>query len=120
MSVNESSATALIRLTGLAICCFNKERQRGEIGIIRDNKHQLSIKIQRPMFREADGNDVLVYQDLAVYRGLPKENVEIEINGSAKPAIAGYEIYQSGDFDRLDSPDVNDFRWIVNRSEERR
>jgi hypothetical protein len=116
MSVNENSATALVRLTGLAIACFNKERQRSEIGLIRDNKHELAIKIQRPMFQEADGNDALVYQDLAVYRALPKENVEIEIKALANPAIAGYELYQSGDFDRLDSPDANDFRWVVNMS----
>ncbi len=47
MSVNESSATALVRFTGLGIVCFNKDRQRGEIAVIRDNKHTLSIKIQR-------------------------------------------------------------------------
>lgn len=114
MSVNETSATALIRFTGLGIVCFNKERQRGEIGVIRDHKHELSIKIQRPMFQEADGNDALVYKDLAVYRALPKENVQIEIKALVNPAIAGYEVYQSGDFDRLDSPDANDFRWVIN------
>jgi hypothetical protein len=31
MSVNESSATALVRFTGLGILCFNRERQGGEI-----------------------------------------------------------------------------------------
>jgi hypothetical protein len=41
--------------------------------------------------------------------------VQIEINSLGQPA--GYEIYQNGDFDRLDSPDLNDFRWIVNMSE---
>ena len=50
MSVNESSATALVRFTGLGIVCFNKERQRGEVGVIRDNKHELSIKIQQARF----------------------------------------------------------------------
>ena len=32
MSVQESSATALVRFTGLGIICFNQDRQRGEIG----------------------------------------------------------------------------------------
>jgi len=114
MSVNESSATALVRFTGLGIVCFNKERQRGEIGLIRDNKHELSIKIQRPVFQEGDGNDVVVYQDLATYRSLPKEDVKIEIKALGQPAIAGFELYQSGDFDRLGSADPNDFRWVVN------
>lgn len=114
MSVNESSATALVRFTGLGIVCFNKELQRGEVGVIRDNKHELSIKIQRPVFQEAGGNDVVVYQDIATYQSLPKEDVQIEIKALGKPAIDGFEIYQSGDFNRLDSADPNDFRWIVN------
>jgi hypothetical protein len=112
MSVNERSATALIRFTGLGIVCFNKERQRGEVAVIRDNKHELSIKIQHPAFQEADGNDVVVYQDIATYQSLPKEDVQIEIKALGKPD--GFEIYQSGDFDRLGSADPNDFRWIVN------
>lgn len=113
MSVNESSATALVRFTGLGIVCFNKDRQRGEIGAIRDNKHTLSIKVQKPTYQEGSGNDVIVYQDIATYENLPKDDVQIEIKAT-NPPIEGFEIYQSGDFDRLDSADVNDFRWIVN------
>src|SRR5258708_186101 len=114
MSVNESSATALVRFTGLGIVCFNKKRQQGEVAVIRDNKHELSIKIQRPVFQEADGNDVIVYRDIATYRSLPKEDVQIEIKALGTRAIDGFEIYQSGDFDRLNAADPNDFRWIVN------
>src|SRR5258707_5656977 len=114
MSVNESSATALVRFTGLGIVCFNKDRQRGEIAVIRDNKHTLSIKIQKPVYQEGTDNDVIVYQDIATYENLPKEDVQIEIKAAGEPAIEGYEIYQSGDFDRLGDADVNDFRWIVN------
>jgi hypothetical protein len=114
MSVQESSATALVRFTGLGIICFNKELQRGEIAVIRDNKHLLSIKIQQPVFQDGGGNDIIVYQDIATYQQLPKDDVEIEIKARGAQASEGYEIYQSGDFDRLDSSDVNDFRWIVN------
>jgi hypothetical protein len=114
MTVKESSATALVRFTGLGIICFNKDKQRGEVGVIRDNKHQLSIRIQRPVYQEGAA-DVIRYQDIATYEKLPKEDVQIEIKAVGKPAIEGYEIYQSGgDFDRLDSPDLNDFRWVVN------
>jgi hypothetical protein len=113
MSVNESSATALVRFTGLGIVCFNKDGQRGEIAAIRDHKHSLTINIQKPVFQEGADNDIIVYQDVATYENLPKEGVRLEINAS-NPAIAGYEIYQSGDFDRLESADVNDFRWLVN------
>ncbi|HYY57125.1 MAG TPA: hypothetical protein VE842_07300 [Pyrinomonadaceae bacterium] len=114
MTVQESSATALVRFTGLGIICFNGDRQRGEIAAIRDDKHQLSVKIQQPVFQEGGGNDIIVYQDIATYQQLPREDVRIEIKALREPAIEGYEIYQSGDFDRLDSADVNDFRWIVN------
>lgn len=114
MSVKEGSATALIRFTGLGIICFNKERERGEIAAIRDNKHTLSIRIQRPAYQEGGDADVITYQDIATFKDLPSENVEIEIAATGEPAIAGYEIYESGDFDRLGTTDVNDFRWIVN------
>ena len=116
MSVNESSATALVRFTGLGIICFNKDRQRGEIAAIRDDKHTLTIKIQKPVFQDGVESDIIVYQDIATYEKLPREDVQIEIKASGKPPIGGYEIYQSGDFDRLASADVNDFRWVVNMS----
>lgn len=113
MTVKESSATALVRFTGLGIICFNSDRQRGEIAAIRDNKHTLSIKIQQPVYQEGGGNDLIVYQDIAAYQKLPKDDVQLEIKARGLSAIKGYEIYQSGDFDRLTSPDINDFRWIV-------
>jgi hypothetical protein len=115
MSVKESSATALVRFTGLGIICFNQERQRGEIAVVRDHKHLLSVRIQRPVFKEGSG-DTIVYQDIATYEKLPKEDVAIEIKSLGDAVVAGYEIYQRGEFDRLDSPDLNDFRWIVNMS----
>lgn len=114
MSVQESSATALVRFTGLGIVCFNKERQRGEIAGIRDNKHVLTVKIQRPVYQDGAEKDVVVYKDVATYEKLPNDDVRIEIKASGNPPIAGYEIYQSGEFDRLGSHDVNDFRWLVN------
>lgn len=116
MSVKESSATALVRFTGLGIICFNKDRRRGEIAAIRDDKHLLTIKIQQPAYQEGGENDLLVYQDIAMYHMLPKEDVQIDIAAQGNPAIEGYEIYHSGEFDRLTSADPNDFRWIVNMS----
>src|SRR6185295_14305924 len=114
MSVNESSATALVRFTGLGIVCFNKDQQRGEIAAIRDDKHTLTIRLQKPVFQDGADSDIIVYQDVATYEKLPKDDVQLEIKAAGNLAIEGYEIYQSGDFDRLDSADVNDFRWIVN------
>ena len=117
MPVKESSATALVRFTGLGIVCFNEERRRGEIAAIRDDKHLLTVKVQRPVYQDGAERDLVVYQDLAVYRDLPKEDVRIEIKALGAPAVEGYEIYRHGDFDRLNSADVNDFRWIVKMEE---
>jgi hypothetical protein len=114
MPVQESSATALVRFTGLGIVCFNKELRRGEIAAIRDNNHLLTIRIQRPVYQDGAEKDIIVYKDIATYQQLPKEDVQIEIKTLSAPAIEGYEIYQSGDFDRLNSDDANDFRWLVN------
>jgi hypothetical protein len=114
MPINESSATALIRFTGLGITCFNREKGRGEIAAIRDNKHVLTIRIQKPVYQDGAEKDIVVYQDIATYQDLPREDVKLEIKALGQPAIEGYEIYQNGDFDRLGSADVNDFRWIVN------
>jgi hypothetical protein len=116
MSVQESSATALVRFTGLAIFCFNKDQQRGEIAIIRNSTHDLGVRIQRPVFQDGAESDVIVYKDIATYENLPNEDVSIEIKALGNPPIAGYEIYQNGEFDRLGSSDANDFRWLVNIS----
>lgn len=115
MSIKESSATALVRFTGLGIICFNRDPQRGEIAAVRDNKHVLTIKIQQPIFQDGAENDVIAYRDIATYQQLPNEDVQIEIKAGRAPAIKGFEIYQSsGAFDRMDSADANDFRWLVN------
>jgi len=113
MPLRESSATALVRFTGLGIVCFNRERGRGEVAVIRDDKHALSVKIQRPAFQDGGGGDVILYQDVAAYGELPKEGVTVEIEARGAGAREGYEIYGGGEFDRLDSPDPHDFRWIV-------
>ena len=86
MALNESSATALVRFTGLGMICFNDDLHRGEIGILRDSKHTLTVRIQKPSFQEGTGSDILTYEDIVLYRDLPKENVEIEIKADA-PAI---------------------------------
>ncbi|HXQ69039.1 MAG TPA: hypothetical protein VN844_01010 [Pyrinomonadaceae bacterium] len=116
MPIQESSATALVRFTGLGIVCFNQEHQRGEIAGIRDNKHVLTIKIQRPVYQDGAEKDVIAYKDVVTYENLPNDDVRIEIKASGNPPIAGYEIYQNGEFDRLGAHDVNDFRWLVNMS----
>jgi hypothetical protein len=114
MSLRESSATALVRFTGLGIVCFNDEKRRGEVAVLRDGKHTLSVRVQRPVFQDGAGGDLVVYKDVAVYDNLPNEGVQIEIQAKGRGAAEGYEIYRGGgDFDRLDSPDPHDFRWIV-------
>ena len=112
MPVQESSATALIRFTGLGIICFNPQDQQGEIGIVRDHNHQLSIRVRQPVYQDGAESDIIVYRDVVSYEELPKENVRVQIKADGAP-VAVYEIYQNGDFDRLGSADRNDFRWLV-------
>jgi len=114
MPVKESSATALVRFTGLGIICFNRDRQRGEIAAIRDNKHVLTVKVQQPVFQDGAPGDIISYRDIACYQQLPSEDVQLEIKAGRAPAITGYEVYQDGSFDRLGDSDVHDFRWLVN------
>lgn len=113
MSIKESSATALVRFTGLGIISFNRDQLRGEIAAVRDNKHVLTIKVQQPVFQDGAHGDIITYRDIASYQQLPKEDVQIEIKARQAPAIDGYEIYQNGDFDRLGEADAQDFRWLV-------
>ncbi|HEX7335493.1 MAG TPA: hypothetical protein VF290_28625 [Pyrinomonadaceae bacterium] len=114
MPIQESSATALIRVTGLAICCLNQEGQTAEFALIRDEDHKLAARIKRPGYQDGANKDIIVYRDIVSYEQLPKENVQIEIKALQAPAISGFEVYQNGDFDRLGAADVNDFRWTVN------
>lgn len=114
MHIKESTATALVRFTGLGVILFNPDLGRGEIAVIRDDKHELCFTVRQPVYQDGAGKDLVVYRDVAVYNDLPRQGVEIEIKALSKPAIEGYEIYQSGNFDRLTSRDVNDFRWVVN------
>ena len=118
MSIKESGATALIRFRGLGLVVFNKAKNRGEIAIIRDEKHELSIKVQAPRFVDGGDKDLLQYVDVAVYKDLPKTGVSIELAAKGNSAVDGYEIYHSpGEFNRLECDDPNDYRWIVDMSD---
>jgi hypothetical protein len=117
MPVKESSATALVRFTGLGIVCINEAQGKGEIAAIRDRKHSLGIKVRRAAFQDGSGNDTVAYEDVVTYLNLPKEGVQVEIKTSGQRAVEGVEVYRPADFDRLGNADVNDFRWIVNLSD---
>lgn len=116
MPVTENSATALVRVKGLGIACFNEFQQRGEVALIRDGRHTLSIKISKPMFVEEAGVPTVSYDDVITYENIDPMNVSIEINAVGNSMISGYEIFTGAEFDRLngESNDENDFRWIVN------
>lgn len=113
MSINESSATAIVSVRGLGIGCFNPEKKRRETALIHDGKHQLSIKILKPTDGiDGEGPD---YVNVNTYRNLKTEDVEISIKGVGNPKIEGYEVYTAEKFDRLNpnESDENDFRWLV-------
>lgn len=114
MALIESTSTALVRITGLGIICFNEKKERAEIAVIRDEQHELSINIQQPKYKDGIDKDLIIYENIASYTGLPKENVSIEILTNGESKHKGYEVYKAdGEFDRKDSEDMNDFRWVV-------
>lgn len=114
MSITESTATALVRFTGMGIINFSRSKQRGEIAVVRDEKHTLTVRIQKPVYKDGLEKDLIVYEDVKVYKDLPKSDVEIEIKTGEQSVVKGFEVYRSADFDRLNSDDINDFNWVVN------
>lgn len=115
MPVRENSATALVRVRGLGIVCFNQKKNRGEVALLRDGRHALSIRISKPSFVEEARSDTVSYDDIVTYESLDPMTTSIEISGEGNSMINGYEIFTGETFDRLngESNDENDFRWIV-------
>jgi hypothetical protein len=120
MPVKENSATALVRVRGLGIVCFNRFKNRGEMGLLRDGKHTLSLKISKPVFIEEATSDTVSYDDIVTYESLDPLSTEIEISGEGNSTVNGYEIFMGEKFDRLNAEDndPNDFRWIVRMESE--
>lgn len=118
MSIKESGAAALVRFTGLGIIVFNEESARGEIAVIRDQSHRLSMSIKQARYKEGADKDLIVYENLFEWNDLPREGVSVSISTRGESSVQGYEKYQAeGEFDRLSSEDPNDFRWLVNMGE---
>ncbi len=115
MSVIENSATALVRVKGLGIACFNATNQRNETSLIRDGRHRLTIRISKPAFVEEAGSDTVSYDDIVTYESIDPMDSSIEISGSGNSMISGYELFTGETFDRLnpEGNDPNDIRWIV-------
>lgn len=117
MPVTKSQSTAFVNVRGLGIVCFNPARQQSEVALIRDGNHQLSLKVSKPGFIDGTGKDTVGFVPVLSFgNGDLPDDVSIEISGVGNPKIAGYEIFQSGDFARLNAAenDPHDFRWIVN------
>lgn len=116
MRVRESSATALVRCSGLAMICINPEGQRGEIGFIREDQHVLTLSILRPCYQDGT-NDSVSYREVVKYSNLYDEDVQVEIR--AQGAVAGCETYTDGTekINRQSCTDLNDFRWLVSMAE---
>lgn len=113
MSIIESTATALVRFTGMGIINFSKRRKRGEIEVVRNGKHTLNVRIQKPVFKDGLERDIIVYEDVKVYANLPATGIEMEIKTNGNSAVEGFEVYRNENFDRLTSEDFNDYNWVV-------
>ncbi len=115
MPVRENSATALVRVRGLGIVCFNQFKNRGEVALLRDGRHTLSVRISKPAFVEEAQSDTVSYDDIVTYESLDPMSTSIEISGEGNSTVNGYEIFTGEKFNRLNGEenDPNDFRWIV-------
>ena len=115
MPVSRQQTTAFVNVRGLGIVCFNPSLQRCETAIIRHGMHQLSIDISRPGLVEGAGANATGFNSLFNLPIPELDDVTIEISAIGETYYKGYEIFQSGGFDRLNGPnDDNDIRWIIN------
>jgi hypothetical protein len=116
MSIRESSATALVRVRGIGIFCFNPNKKQGEMALIRDNRHTLTIRVAKPVFNDNSDKDTVNYATVIEYQHIDPINVCIEIEGVGNSVVDGYEVYKKGEFNRLNpsESDEHDFRWLVN------
>jgi hypothetical protein len=114
MPIQESSATALVRFTGLAMICTNEKEQQGEIAVLRDKQHSFTLSVKEARYEDGS-NDIVRYVEVLSYPELPNENVRIEIKAQGEP-VGSYQIYSNGNekFKRQKSRDKNDFGWFVN------
>lgn len=139
MSINTTSATALVRFTGLGILTFSPRRKRAENLFIHEGSHNdLTIEIYKPLSAEDNiaqkqkaqiiGADIPSdrhlfsghwYQMITFYSKLDQSHLNrsfdniglsIDISGVGNPEIDGYRRYEPGSFDRLDTGDDVDYK----------
>ncbi|MEQ1922433.1 MAG: hypothetical protein ABL952_07980, partial [Pyrinomonadaceae bacterium] len=116
MPVTRQQSTSFVNVRGLGIVCFNPTLGRSETAIIRPGGQQLSIDISRPGFIDGAGADTTGFISL-FHRAITElEDVAIEISALGQSTYNGYDIFQTGGFDRVDDGDndPNDIRWIIN------
>lgn len=115
MPVTRQQTTAFVNVRGLGIVCFNPTRGRCETAIIRHGSHQLSIDISRPGVIDGAGADTTGFISLFHRPIFELDDVTIEISALGESTHHGYEIFQSGGFDRVNGDnDPHDIRWIIN------
>jgi hypothetical protein len=127
MSIDLSSATAIVKFMGLGIMCFNEKMKRCETLFIHDKNHKPVIKVYlmedlgTTNMKKTDGKNTepkLSYFYLptsGITNDNEKNTLTIEISGVGNCEIDGYTKYNTANFDRrsLDS-DLNDYGWVVN------
>lgn len=115
MPITKSSTTAFINVRGLGIICFNPQKKRCETAIIRNAEHTLTVNVYKPTFIDGGSSDKLGYTPIFNRKITELEDISIEISGIGNPKIDGFELFQNGDFNRLNGEsDENDLRWILN------
>lgn len=115
MPITKSLTTAFINVRGLGIICFNPQKKRCETAIIRNSDHKLTVNVYKPTFIDGGSMDRLGYTSIFSREITELEDVSFEISGVGNPKTDGFELFENGDFDRLNGEnDENDLRWILN------
>jgi hypothetical protein len=107
MELPEIESFVTVYLEGLMICCINPKQERFEAALLRQKKHDFTIRVvtyeNGRRINERETKDI------------PFEGVRIEIEAVENSSVKGISRYQPEPFDRKSDNFGNfrDFRWIV-------
>lgn len=91
-----------VTLSGVMVICPSEDLSRCEVGLVRGARsHNLLLRIRKNGVNVPGGslNETTMRSNLA----LKVEN----------PSSLGVELFNPGSFNRLDTDDINDVRWII-------
>lgn len=114
MPLDHSKASVSLSVAGLALTCINGLKgRRGEIGILRCDRHEPVLDIQRININPETGEPIS--SSLIEHKLNLNEDISVDLIYPDEKRCAGRGVstYMRRGFDRLDDiGDEEDFRWI--------